>query len=67
LTVLERIARDIGVALAECGAEESSTLVAELADTLHGLAREPSAREGERRGPRRRSSRRRGPKAAGPG
>jgi hypothetical protein len=58
VTVLERVAREIGIALGECGAEESSTLVGELADELSGLARERSSREGRRQGPRRPSRRR---------
>jgi len=57
VTALERIARDIGIALGECGAEESSTLVGEVAESLSDLAREPSVREDRRQRPPRRSRR----------
>ena len=58
MTALERVAREAGIALAECGAEESSTLVGELAETLSELAREPSSREARRPGRLRRPRRR---------
>jgi hypothetical protein len=41
---LEEAAREIGVALAECGADAASPLVGELAGTLAELADEPAPR-----------------------
>lgn len=61
MTALERIAREIGVALSECGAGEGSPLVGELAETLEELGREPFPRGAGRHRARRRAARRPAP------
>jgi len=46
---LEEVAREIGVALEECGADAASPLVAELAGTLAELADEAAPHRKRRR------------------
>jgi len=57
VTAVDRTAREIGLALGDCGSSDASTLVEEIAAVLAELADEPP-----RRGRRRRKFRGPGPK-----